>query len=157
MIGTWVQWFWAKVNKHGPLSKHCAGRCWEWTAGCNKAGYGQFHIKSVQHEAHRVAFYLAYGNWPVPMALHKCDNTLCVRPNHLFEGTCKDNAQDMLRKGRANKAQGTNHGSAKLSKRSALYIRNSHKTARELAHKFGVSQSQVSRIKVGERWASVGG
>lgn len=34
-------------------------------------------------------------------ALHKCDNPICVRPDHLFEGDRGDNARDMAAKGRA--------------------------------------------------------
>lgn len=33
--------------------------------------------------------------------LHRCDNGFCVRPDHLFLGTCADNVHDMMAKGRA--------------------------------------------------------
>lgn len=32
---------------------------------------------------------------------HTCDNPPCINPKHLFAGTAKDNAQDMLKKGRS--------------------------------------------------------
>lgn len=33
--------------------------------------------------------------------LHKCDNRLCVRVDHLFLGTQKENLADMRSKGRS--------------------------------------------------------
>lgn len=33
-------------------------------------------------------------------ALHTCDNTQCINPDHLFKGTAKDNTNDMIAKGR---------------------------------------------------------
>jgi len=32
--------------------------------------------------------------------LHTCDNSRCIRTDHLFPGTAKDNIQDMIKKGR---------------------------------------------------------
>jgi len=44
-------------------------------------------------------------NGPIEKGLfvcHKCDNTECCNPLHLFKGTQKDNLQDMIKKGRQN-------------------------------------------------------
>lgn len=38
-------------------------------------------------------------------ALHSCDNPLCVRPEHIFEGTQQDNLRDMAAKMRGNTAK----------------------------------------------------
>src|SRR4051812_130307 len=84
--------FWDKVNKDG--------ECWEWIAGSRGRGYGAFKYKGKIHDAHRFSWYLTYGKWPSMWVLHKCDNRKCVKPEHLFEGTAKDNFQDAVSKGR---------------------------------------------------------
>src|ERR1700756_3845016 len=33
-------------------------------------------------------------------ALHTCDNSRCINPDHLFKGTAQDNTDDMISKGR---------------------------------------------------------
>ena len=88
--------FWNKVEK--------TDYCWNWTAGVQKDGYGYFDItikkKRTRYPAHRVGWFIKYGEWPKLFALHKCDNRRCVNPDHLFEGTQKDNVQDAINKGR---------------------------------------------------------
>lgn len=90
--------FWDKVNK--------TDDCWNWTGAVINSGYGTFFIAKVNGVsrlklAHRVAWELANG--PIPeglFVLHRCDNRRCVRPDHLFLGTAKDNTHDAMRKGR---------------------------------------------------------
>ena len=75
--------------------------CLLWTAALNECGYGEFKFAHrVRQLAHRVAFFIAYGRWPQPQALHRCDTPACVNIAHLFEGTDLDNARDKMAKGR---------------------------------------------------------
>lgn len=88
---------WAKVEK--------TDTCWIWTGSKS----GSYHHGEIglgrrtdgKAKAHRVSYELAYGKIQDGLqVLHKCDNGLCVRPDHLFLGTQKDNMIDCSAKGR---------------------------------------------------------
>ncbi len=84
--------------------------CWEWQGGKTSSGYGYVRVyepgNSKQGKksftASRVVWSLE-NNQEIPAGMyvcHKCDNPACCRPDHLFLGTPRDNAQDCLKKGR---------------------------------------------------------
>lgn len=108
--------FWSKVAK-----TESQDDCWEWTAGCQKSGYGQFSIRTGEKiSAHRMAWILTNGDIPDGLCvLHSCDNPPCCNPRHLFTGTQGDNIHDMIRKGRYNAppAYGNRNGSRKHPER----------------------------------------
>lgn len=141
--------FWAKVDK--------SGDCWIWTAAKLKKGYGQFKAKSYTRvTAHRLSYEMAYGPIPDGMFVcHKCDNPSCVNPDHLFIGTALDNCQDMMAKGRAKTGgpfPGSKNGNAVLNEDDVLKIKSLPLSYRKLAHQFGVSKTQIARIKTGVAW-----
>jgi hypothetical protein len=144
--------FWSKVNKDGPLHSVLKTKCWLWTACIMSTGYGAVGIGRLTYLAHRVAWFIAYGRWPEPCALHKCDIRQCVRPSHLFEGTKKDNNIDAREKGRGIYPVGEANGKSKLTAKKVEYIRRSRKTQREIARILGVSHSTVGLILRGETW-----
>ena len=85
--------FWIKVNK--------TDTCWLWTASVLSCGYGSFHLNSHRYPAHRLAYMFTYGDIPAGMFVcHACDVRNCVRPEHLWLGTQKDNIHDAVAKGR---------------------------------------------------------
>ena len=122
--------------------------CWIWT-GCKiPSGYGQIQAGGTHKmlSAHRVSYELHKG--PIPDGLlvcHACDVPACVNPGHLFLGTNKENMQDMLKKGRSKYAQGEACGTAKLTAEEVHEIRGADGLHREIAVRFGVSRSLVSR------------
>jgi len=71
--------------------------CWEWIQGKISKNYGKYD----DNLAHRLLYELYKGSIPDGMLVcHHCDNPCCVNPEHLFIGTYKDNAVDMIKKGR---------------------------------------------------------
>ncbi len=94
---------------------------------------------------------------------HKCDNPLCINPDHLFIGTEKDNSTDMIRKGRAAKHIGLNGSKnvmAKLNEEDVVKIRKmlaKGRRATDIAREFGMGSQAIYYIKWGTNWKSVGG
>lgn len=82
--------------------------CWIWTSsasGSNGSIYGKFTMKWMGEKknvsAHRASWRLFHKRYPgKKIVRHKCDNSLCVNPDHLELGTLKDNSQDCLKRGR---------------------------------------------------------
>jgi hypothetical protein len=100
MFGTPEERFWARVDKSaGPDG------CWLWTGSCQNKGHGVFSICDGERRsttANRYSLELALGR-PVArgmFACHHCDNPPCVNPRHLYEGTPRENALDMVVRGR---------------------------------------------------------
>lgn len=83
--------------------------CWLWTASVRN-GYPCFGVKrngSWKIEtASRVMHEIHSGSHPGDMhVLHKCDNPICVNPEHLFLGTHLDNCEDRAQKNRGTKSK----------------------------------------------------
>lgn len=90
--------FWARVEK--------TDGCWRWTSTTSRGrrgNYGRMRLadSGITTAAHRVAYTIANGPIPEGMIVcHRCDNPVCVRPEHLFLGTQRDNVRDMIAKKR---------------------------------------------------------
>ena len=134
--------------------------CWLWQASFAGKGYGQIRVPGTRRNvyAHRLSYELYKG--PIPpgaQLLHSCDTPACVNPAHLSIGSCKDNLQDMKAKGRH--LYGERNDQAKLMYAQIEAIKvllvESNLSQSEIARRFGVHQTIVSRIKRGERWAHV--
>lgn len=140
--------FWSKVNISDPKV------CWEWKAAVNECGYGRFSVGTrltrVHLKAHRVSLALFLGSdiSPEMFVLHSCDNPACCNPNHLSQGTHKDNMLDMIRKGRSV----ISYGNAKLSWDKIDEIRNSSESRVKLVEKFSISKTTLSMILSNKTW-----
>lgn len=69
--------------------------CWIWQDDTS-IGYGYLVCFGKRRRAHRVSFNLFTGEDLIDgqYVLHKCDNKACVNPDHLYQGTHKDNMDD---------------------------------------------------------------
>lgn len=89
------------------------------------------------------------------LVLHKCDVPACVNPGHLFTGTQKKNIADMYGKGRGPERRGEKHPLSRLNEDDIRTIRSSAESQNALAQRFGVTQSNISRIKNMKNWTHV--
>lgn len=142
--------------------------CWEWTGARAPKGYGVFGVGEAKTRAHRVAWILSHRT-PIPagmFVMHRCDNPPCVRPDHLFLGTPKENMDDMHAKGRhpndrgdfSRFVRGEDHHSSKLTQRDVEDIRFFSAlgwSQRKLAREFGVSQRAIWAVIHRKVWAHV--
>lgn len=135
---------WSRVNKYGPIHPVLKTNCWEWTGSVvgNRTKYGQIQIDGRPKKCHRVSWEITNGTIPEGgQVLHKCDNPVCVRPDHLFLGSHQDNMDDMINKGRKRTAVGVRVGGAKLDDHKVKLMRLLRSQGRSivsLGKEFGV-------------------
>lgn len=76
---------------------------------------------------------------------HKCDNPICVNPDHLLIGTHADNIADRIKRKRGSLYR--------LSIQDVLFIReNTHMTNIELSKMFNVTDGNISAIRQNRSW-----
>lgn len=137
--------FWAQVDK--------TPSCWLWTGWKLNSGYGETTIRGRKITAHRLAYTWAYGQIPKgKLLMHTCDTPLCVRPDHLRIGTDADNRLDAMVKLRHQ--YGEKHAKAILTDALVTEIRalKGKLPQREIAARYGVSQSSIGHIMTGRTW-----
>lgn len=135
------------------------GDCLIWTGARGSHGrYGSLAAFGEPWLAHRLAYALSVGDIPVGMVVcHRCDNGLCVNPDHLFLGSQSDNVNDMEAKERSVHPRGEAHGRAKLTSAQVLLIRDAHasgQSGRSLARAYGVTKTNIAAIVKRQIWAT---
>lgn len=153
--------FWLSVRK-GP-------ECWEWMLSTIN-GYGALRRNKSRTvvKAHRLSWEIHNGPVPAGMYVcHRCDNKLCVRPDHLFLGTHRDNMLDMRAKGRAGdqtrpetRPRGERHGCSKLTASDVIAIRRdkaSGVSTAALMARYSISKAHINSVASGRTWRHLSG
>lgn len=131
--------------------------CWLWTGAISSSGYGSFAITSKNViTAHRASF-LIYKGVPDNFVCHSCDNKLCVNPEHLWDGTPKENSVDASKKGILNKRPKRYGVGSKLKSEEVIRIFKDNRKYGEIAKEYNLSWSTIGAIKRGENWSYVTG
>lgn len=86
-IGKWAPLedrFLNAVQHAGPIPERHPelGHCHVWAGSLTQAGYGKICDGGRQYYAHRLAWFIAYGEWPHRLR-QICENRRCVRIEHL--------------------------------------------------------------------------
>jgi hypothetical protein len=143
--------FWPRVNK--------TEGCWLWTGTRDGGGFGYFRSERQRIKAHRFSWILSFGPiQPGKVVIRNCSNILCVRPDHLFVGTQRENIAHATAKGRMSttpKIWGEQHNFVKLKSAQALEIRAvaaQGVAPADIAAKFGVTQSNICYIVRRKTW-----
>lgn len=136
---------WGKVRK-------AADGCWIWHG--QKDGprarfrYGRFEFEGQTYMANRIVYELEHGPGSSSdlFVLHRCKNTLCVNPDHLYLGTDADNQVDRVARG---------NGKRVLEALDVLAIRRKLRAGHSvssLALEYGVVRGTIRAIRDGKTW-----
>lgn len=150
--GTSKERFWLKVNITD------ADSCWLWKNKTSfNCGYGTHSFKGKNYYSHHLTWFFTYGRFSNQWILHRCGNGGCCNPNHLYEGTPKDNAQDRIRHGTV--ARGEKAGRAKLTEQQAVEIKfltmESDVNYSAIGRQYGVGSNAIIAIAKGKTWKHI--
>lgn len=150
----WEDRFWMYVDRRGE------DECWLWEGQRHYLqGHGRFKREGDYYYAHRVAYRLECGEISGQIN-HSCENPPCVNPNHLYDGTQKENMEDASESDSFNPLRGADVEVSKLTESQVVEMRERYvggETQTELSEDYPVNQAMVSRIVRGVAWSHVPG
>lgn len=146
-------YFWERVLITDDVTK-----CWVWQCAKNSQKYGTIKIAGMTKRTHRVAWQLANGREPILDVLHSCDNPPCCNPNHLREGTDKENQQDARDRGRWTPNYGERNGNTSLTVDDVKQIKQDYANGIPTAtirDRTGINRFTLWNIRTGRTWKHV--
>ncbi len=134
--------------------------CWPHDGRADDKGYPFVNIGGYCTRAHRLAWFVAHGEWPPDGSVvrHSCDNPPCCNPRHLLLGTVKDNSDDMVERDRAVHPRGEALRHSKLTEDDVRAIRIAYGNGvkqPDLSESFGVTQACISQVVTRKTWSHV--
>jgi len=140
--------------------------CWEWNGqlypkGYGKACVGDANTKPKYLQAHRLSYKVFNGPLIDGLVVrHRCHNRKCVNPDHLIQGTQKENIQDSIDIGTCRLGTGRNRPgelsiTAKLTEKDVKSIRSDKRTNVALGAEYGVKPETISAIRLRKTWRHI--
>lgn len=128
-----------KLQNFTPEDHGFDGECWIWGGAVDRDDYGKTTHHNRSCRAHRLMYEFMVGAIrPGDHIDHLCSVRRCINPAHLEAVTPLENHR--------------RSSLAKLTPADAREIRSATGTQREIAERFGVSQSTVGFILRGKTW-----
>lgn len=141
--GTNIQFAWVKEKVEWLIANAIPdGECLICHLVPNGKGYCPVSFgRAVKTRAHRIVYFVCNPTEDQSqMVLHTCDRRNCIRPEHLFAGTARDNTDDMIAKGRAKFIQPrTDH----IYRDKILELNSQGLSMQSIADKLYISKSTV--------------
>lgn len=127
--------------------------CWIFKPGKIWDQYCNWHIGSNQIRVHVYSYTEIIGSIPKGLVVrHQCHVKRCVNPQHLLLGTPKQNMEDSVRDRLVAYGERSN---SKLTETDVRFILSQAAigiTHRQLAEKFNVHRSTISKIVQRKNW-----
>ncbi|MDR1893021.1 MAG: HNH endonuclease [Oscillospiraceae bacterium] len=126
--------------------------CWICTSHtADTCGYPKIFNSGKRIHVSRYIYEQKNGSIPANMVVrHKCDNRMCINPDHLEIGSQYENVHDMITRGRQRFSQvGERNPKAKLSENDVAKIQKllaSGERQVDIARKYGVTRYCVYSI-----------
>ena len=129
--------------------------CHNWTGTLTKDGYALLSFKNKKTRAAKAVLEKKLNRKieKGKETCHTCNNRKCINPEHLYEGTHKQNALDMAKAG---SVRGVKNGQAKIPESLAIKIKKQLKknvSVLKVAEKYSVPIPTVRNIKRNKTWA----
>ena len=116
--------------------------CMIWTRGFTTCGYPRiYHNGNGNVRVNRLVCELHTGeDLTNKVVRHTCDNPKCINPDHLISGSCRDNVEDRVLRGRSH-----NHVS-QLEIESVKALRDQGFTYKRISAALGIKYKRVEYI-----------